>query len=276
MSHVILLAMVGFLGGTLGAMVGLGGGVFIIPALTLFLDVPIHNAIAATLLAVVATSTSGSIAYIREELANLRLGMTLETALTFGALTGGLLGAALGRAVLSGIFGGVMVIVAVYMGLTRRAVPPVPPEGAALGRLGACYYDARLGTEVRYQVKRLPLGLFISLIAGNVSGLLGVGGGFLTVPAMRVGMGVPMRAAVSTSSLMLGITACAGAAVYFARGFADPVVAVPVVLGVTAGALLGSRLALTVRSSVLAVGLAAVLFILSVQMILAALGITLR
>jgi uncharacterized membrane protein YfcA len=276
MTHVILLALAGFVGGTFGAMVGLGGGVFIIPALTLFLDVPIHNAIAASLVAVVATSTTGSIAYVRQELTNVRLGMTMETALTLGALTGGLVGVMLSKEVLSAVFGGVMVAVAIYMGLRRKAATPVPADGAGLGRLGASYFDSHLDCEVRYQVRRLPLGLFAGLVAGSVSGLLGVGGGFLTVPTMRLGMGVPMRAAMSTSNLMLGVTACAGATVYFARGMVDPVIAVPVVLGVTAGAFLGSRLALKMRSSVLAIILAVVLFTLSIQMILAAVGISLR
>ncbi len=276
MTQVVLLALVGFLGGALGAMVGLGGGVFIIPALTLFLDIPIHSAIAASLMAVVATSTTGSIAYIREELANVRLGLTMETALTMGALGGGMVGASLGKEVLSGIFGGVMVVVALYMAVRRHSAPSTPAEGAALGCLGASYYDVKLDQEVRYRVNRLPFGLFAGLVAGNVSGLLGVGGGFLTVPTLRLGMGVPMRAAVSTSSMMLGVTACAGAVVYFARGLVDPVVAVPVVLGVIVGAGVGARVAMKVKTSVLVMVLTVVLFALSIQMILAAVGISIR
>jgi uncharacterized protein len=276
MTQVILLAIVGFLGGAFGSMVGLGGGVFIIPGLVLFLDVPIHTAVAASLLGVVATSTTGSITYVRHELANLRLAVNIETALTLGALTGGLVGAMLDKEVLSAVFGGVMVAVSLYMGLRRKAAPSAPIEGDDLGHLGASYRDGNLGREVRYRVRRLPLGLFVGLVAGNVSGLLGVGGGFLTVPTLRLGMGVPMRAAVGTSSVMLGATACAGALVYFARGMVDPVIAVPVVLGVTVGAFLGSRLAARVRSSVLVVVLAVVLFALALQMILAAAGISLR
>jgi uncharacterized protein len=276
MTHIILLAIVGFVGGAFGSMVGLGGGVFIIPALTLFLDVPIHAAISASLVAVVATSTAGSIAYVRQELTNFRVAVSLETALTAGALTGGFVGAMLNRAVLSAVFGAVMIAVSVYMAASRKTAPITPEEGADLGRLGAGYYDGRTGRPVRYRVHRLRIGLVAGLVAGNVSGLLGVGGGFLTVPTMRLVMGVPMRAAVATSSLMLGVTACAGAIVYFARGMVDPTVAVPVVLGVTAGAVLGSRLALRVRSSVLVLILSAVLFVLSVQMILAAAGIRLR
>jgi uncharacterized membrane protein YfcA len=276
MSHAVLLAVVGFVGGTFGSMVGLGGGVFIIPALTLFLGVPIHAAISASLVAVVATSTAGSITYVRQGLTNFRVAVTVETALTAGALTGGFVGAMLDKQVLSGIFGGVMVIVSVYMALNRRSGSAMPNEGAALGPFGSTYYDPQRREHVRYHVRRMPFGVFTGLVAGNVSGLLGVGGGFLTVPVMRLAMGMPMRAAVATSSLMLGVTACAGAIVYFAKGLVDPTVAVPVVLGVTAGAVLGSRIALKVRSSILAIALSAVLFILSIQMILAAAGISLR
>lgn len=276
MSQVVLLAITGFSGGAFGSMVGLGGGVFIVPVLTLFLGVSIHDAVAASLLGVVATSTAGSVTYLRQGLANLRLGLTMETALTLGALTGGLVGATLDRASLSAVFGGVMVIVSVYMGLRRTASPAQPTPEADLGRLGAVYRDSYLGREVRYHVKRLPFGLFVGLVAGNISGLLGVGGGFLTVPAMRLGMGVPIRASVATSSMMLGVTACSGALVYLAGGMVNPAVVVPVVLGVTAGASLGSHLAARVRSSILTVTMAVLLFALAVQMILASLGIEVR
>jgi len=276
MTEIALLVVAGFLGGAFGSMVGLGGGVFIVPVLTLFLDVPIHDAVAASLMGVIATSTTGSVTYLRQGLTNLRLGVTMETALTVGALTGGLVGALLAREALSAVFGGVMVAVSVYMGVRRKASPAAVPAGAGLGRLGAVYHDPYRGQEVRYPVTRLPLGLLVGLAAGNVSGLLGVGGGFLTVPFMRLGMNVPIRASVATSSLMLGVTACSGALVYLARGMVDPVTVVPVVLGVTAGAFLGSRLASRLRSSVLTVLTAVVLFALAVQMILAAMGIGFR
>lgn len=272
----ILLAVVGFVGGAFGSMVGLGGGVFIIPALALFLDVPIHSAIAASLVAVVATSTTAAAAYVRDDLSNMRLGMTMETMTVTGAFLGGLAGTALSKGVLSGVFGGIMIVVALYMGLHRDNVKVSPPVCEDLGLLGASYCDRNLNTSVRYRVRRLPMGMAASFVAGGVSGLLGVGGGFLKVPTMVLAMGVPVRAAVSTSSFMIGVTACAGAAVYFARGLVDPVITVPVVLGVIVGAYLGSKLAVRIRSSVLAVTLAVVLFALSVQMILAAAGINVR
>jgi uncharacterized membrane protein YfcA len=267
---------VGFVGGVFGSMVGLGGGVFMVPALALFMDVPIHQAIAASLLAVVATSTTAAAAYLRDDLTNLRLGMTLETATVTGALAGGLAGAVLSRSVLSAVFGGVMVVVALYLLVRPLDGGPPVDEPETVGTLGASYYDCSLAKAVSYRVRRLAAGLGASLIAGTVSGLLGVGGGFLKVPVMVLAMRVPVRAAVCTSSFMIGVTACAGAIVYLARGLVDPITAVPVVLGVVVGAYLGSHVARRVRSSVLTVTLAVVLLALAVQMILAAAGISVR
>ena len=276
MTDVILLFLVGLVGGTFGAMVGLGGGVFIIPALTLFLGVPIHSAISASLIAVVATSTTAAAAYVREDLSNMRLGMTLETMTVSGALVGGFVGATLSKGVLSGVFGAVMIAVSFYMVFGKRAVQAPVAHDEDLGRLGHSYYDRSLRTVVSYKVHRLPAGMAVSGVAGAVSGLLGVGGGFLKVPVMVLAMGVPVRAAVSTSSFMIGVTACASSVVFFARGLVDPTVTVPVVFGVTLGAYVGSKLTLRVRSSVLTVLLAIVLFALSVQMILSAAGIKVR
>jgi len=270
------LTLVGFVGGAFGAMVGLGGGIFVIPCLTLFLGIPIHTAIAASLIGVIATSTSGSITYLRQGFTNIRLAITLETALTLGAIAGGVVGAALGREALSAVFGVVMITISVYMAVKRNASVNGEPHEASLGMLGARYQEAVHGSEVRYRVRRLPLGLLSGLVAGHVSGLLGVGGGFLTVPTLHLGMGVPMRAAVATSNLMLGVTACAGAVSYLARGFVDPVVAVPVVLGVAAGALVGAKLGLRVKTGTLASVLAVVLFALALQMLLSAFGIRVR
>jgi uncharacterized membrane protein YfcA len=268
MTHVILLALIGFAGGAFGGMVGLGG--------TLFLGVPIHSAVSASLIAVVATSTTAAAAYVREDVTNMRLGMTLETMTVVGALAGGIVGATMGKAVLSGIFGGVMVLVSVYMAVRRRDDTATEAEVLEPGLLGATYYDRSLKREVTYRPRRLWSGMLASLVAGGVSGLLGVGGGFLKVPVMVMSMRVPPRAAVSTSSFMIGVTACVGSIVYLMEGLVDPVVVVPVVLGVTVGAYLGSKLALRIRSSALVTVLAAVLFILSIQMILAAAGISLR
>jgi uncharacterized membrane protein YfcA len=276
MTHAILLVLVGLAGGAFGSMVGLGGGIFIIPALVLFLDVPVHNAIAASLLAVVATSTTAAAAYLKQDLTNIRLGMTLETATVTGALAGGVVGAALSKTALSAIFGAVMIVVSVYMAVRQRVVRPPATYPGQTGLLGDSYRELSTGEEVNYRVRRLPTGMGASLVAGLVSGLLGVGGGFLKVPVMVVAMSVPVRAAVATSSFMIGVTACVSALVYFAKGLVDPVVSVPVVLGVVIGAYLGSKLSMRVKSSVLTVILAVVLFALAVQMLLSSLGIEVR
>jgi uncharacterized membrane protein YfcA len=276
MTQAILLAVVGFVGGAFGSMVGLGGGVFIVPAMALFLGVPIHQAIGASFLAVVATSTTAAVAYLREDLTNVRLGMTLETMTVAGALAGGLAGAVLSRQTLSAVFGSVMVGVSVYLFVRSRTGDVAGDVTEAPGILGASFQDRRLGRTVSYRVRRLPVGMAASLVAGVVSGLLGVGGGFLKVPVMVLAMRIPVRAAVSTSSFMIGVTACTGALVYMARGMVDPVTTVPVVFGVVAGAYLGPRLAQRVKSTMLSVMLAVVLFALAVQMILAAAGISVR
>lgn len=257
-------------------MVGLGGGVFIVPALSLFLRVPIHQAIAASLMAVVATSTTAAVAFLRDDLTNVRLGMTLETMTVTGALGGGLVGAVLSREALSAVFGSVMAGVSVYLLVRQRTGGAAIEAVQEPGLLGARYHDKSLGKTVTYRVRRLPAGMAASLLAGMVSGLLGVGGGFLKVPVMVLAMRVPVRAAVSTSSFMIGVTACTSALVYAARGLVDPVTTVPVVLGVVVGAYLGSRLAQRVKSSVLTVMLAVVLFALAIQMILAAAGMSVR
>jgi len=276
MTHTILLAIVGFFGGALGSMVGLGGGVFIVPALALFLDVPIHGAIAASLLGVVATSTTATAAYVRDNLTNLRLGLTLETVTVVGALAGGFVGAGLSRGVLSAVFGGVMIPVGFYMLVNPRAGSHPAVETRDVGVLGASYHDRSLGRTVSYRVRRLPAGLVASLVAGGISGMLGVGGGFLKVPTMVLAMGVPVRAAVSTSSFMIGMTATVTTTVYLVRGLIDPAVVVPVVLGVVTGAYLGSMISRHVKSGVLTVVLALVLVALAIQMILESAGISVR
>jgi uncharacterized membrane protein YfcA len=276
MTHVTLLVLVGFVGGTLGSMVGLGGGIFIIPALVLFLDVPVHNAIAASLIAVVATSTAAAAAYLKDDLTNLRLGMTLETLTASGALAGGLVGTSLSKGPLSLIFGVVMVVVAVYMAVRQKMMKASVVQAGQTGMLGDTYHDRATDETVMYRPRHLPAGLAASVVAGWVSGLLGVGGGFLKVPVMVVGMNVPVRAAVATSSFMVGMTASVGALVYITRGLVDPVVTVPVVLGVAVGAFLGARLAMRVKSSILTIVLAIVLFALAIQMILSVAGISVR
>lgn len=274
--ELMAFAVTGIAAGTLGAMVGLGGGIIIVPVLSLFLGVPIHQAVAASLVAVIATSSVAAIGYARDEIANLRLGMTLETATTLGAVGGGLLAAHLRRETLSAVFAVFLIANAAYLLLKSRRREAQPPSESDTGALGGRYLDPALSREVSYHVRRLPLGLAVSALAGAVSGLLGIGGGPIKVPMMTAAMGVPMKAAAATSNFMIGVTACASAALYYCRGMVSPAVAVPVALGVAAGAFAGSRLLPRVHGARLTGLLAAVLAILAVQMTLAAAGIRLR
>lgn len=277
---VVVYLVVGAAVGLFGALVGLGGGIFLVPVLSLFMGVPIHTAIAASLVAVIATSSSAAVGYLRHDLSNIRLGMILEVATTVGAVVGGLVATSLNREVLSGLFGVVLATVAIYMFLRRgKELPPaadVTPGGDFRGRLGGRYHDVRRGEDVAYGVRRVPFGLAASFVAGNLSGLLGIGGGVIKVPAMTLAMGVPPKAAIATSNFMIGVTACASAFIYYSRGYIDPRVVVPVVLGVTAGAFAGSRLTPRLKSSHLMLALAVVMMLLALQMLLAAFGISVR
>jgi uncharacterized membrane protein YfcA len=279
-AHLAWLLVSGLGAGMVGALLGIGGGVVLIPILVLGFDVPVHAAVAAGLVAVVANSSAAGSGYVSRGLANLRLAMSLEVATTLGALAGALTAALLSERVLLLVFSALMTATAVLLviggeGGEREAADPADP-GAGYeipGRLAGAFTSPRTGELVRYQARRLPAGLAVSFVAGNVSGLLGVGGGFLKVPAMRLGMGVPTRVAVATSNVMIGVTAAASLVIYLQRGFLYPLVAAPVALGVAPGALLGARLSRRVSSRLMARLLAVVVLVVAVQMVLRALGV---
>ncbi|MDX6770934.1 MAG: sulfite exporter TauE/SafE family protein [Elusimicrobiota bacterium] len=268
MERFAAIAFIGAGAGLLGSMVGLGGGIILIPAMTLALGVPIHHAIAAGLVAVIANSSMASSGNVRDEVTNVRLGMALETATTVGAVAGGTAAAFLDRALLSAIFAVFLLLNAAYL-LLRPAPPEAAPAGGAgRGLLDGRYHDPSLRREVSYRVTRLPVGLAVSALAGAVSGLLGIGGGPIKVPMMTGVMGVPIKAAAATSNFMIGVTACASAALYYRRGMVSPAVAVPAALGATVGAWAGSKLAARAKGAHLERLLAAILSVLAVKMAL--------
>lgn len=230
--------------GLLGSLLGLGGGLILVPVLTLLLKVDIRYAVGASIVSVIATSSGAAAAYVRDRLANLRVAMFLEMATTAGALTGAFLAGVVGGRGLYLVFGGVMAYSAVAMlrKLSTRADAPVPPDALA-DRLAlhGSYFDEATGREVDYRVTRPLTGLGLMYAAGTVSGLLGIGSGALKVPAMDLAMRLPLKVSTATSNFMIGVTAAASAGVYFARGDIDPFIASPVCLGVTLGAFAGSR-----------------------------------
>ena len=274
MIEAILLAMSGAAAGVFGALLGLGGGILIVPILTLGFGLGFREAVAVSLLAVITTSSAGAAVYLQRRVANLRLGMTLELATAIGGLVGGLVAFALDQRLLSGVFALMLAYVAVTMLRRGRGPEPVsePPAIVEAGTPGS--FEASLGGP-GYSVRRLPLGLALSLVAGLQSALLGVGGGTIKVPAMHVAMGAPLRVAAATSNVMIGITASASAVLYLLRGAVDPYVAGPVVVGVFVGASVASRLASRVPINVLRLLFVVVLGYVAIEMGLRAFGISL-
>lgn len=255
----ILLLGGGVLAGLFGSLLGLGGGILIVPILTLGFGLPLIQAVGVSLVAVIVTSGAASGVYLERRVANLRLGMTLELFTAMGALVGGLVAFLVPERVLELLFAALLAWVAVTM-LRRKdpktsgpepepaiaaAVSPDVPSTTLAGTLPAderlAFIDRLSGPD--YRVGRLGLGAIGSVGAGVISALLGIGGGLVKVPVMHVIMGVPLRVATATSNLMIGITASASAIIYLLRGGIDPYVAAPTAIGVFVGASIGSRVA---------------------------------
>ncbi|HWM51155.1 MAG TPA: sulfite exporter TauE/SafE family protein [Thermoplasmata archaeon] len=244
----LILAVVAFLAGLGGSYLGVGGGVFLIPFMTLALGVQIKVAIATSLIGVIATSSGAASVYVRDHLTNLRLAMFLEVATTLGAITGALVALSVPGEDLYVVFG----IVVLYAAVTMLRVRETARQRAYQAgdespltkylNLSSVYFDQEDQGVYRYRVERPLAGFGISAAAGVFSGLLGVGGGFIKVPAMNVLMRVPMKAAVATSNFMIGVTAAASAFIYYSQGLVDPGLAAMVIIGVFTGTNLGTRL----------------------------------
>lgn len=262
---------VAFVAGVMGALLGLGGGIIVVPALTLLFDVPIHLAIGASIVGVIATSSGAASRYVRHGLTHMRLAMVLELATVTGALAGATLAGIASPQVLYLLFTLLLVVAGASMLQveTRDTAEPAPPDRLADRlRLGGSYFDPRLQTSVPYHAVHVGGGLSISLVAGVFSGLLGVGGGFLKVPAMHRLMGLPLKVSTATSSFMIGVTAATSAAVFFARGDVRPELAAPVAVGVLAGATVGARLLSHLPARVIRWAFLLVMAVVAVQMAL--------
>jgi len=264
-----VLVAVAVIVGLLGSMLGVGGGILLVPLLTLFLDVPVKNAIGTSLVCVVVTSSASQIVFVTRGFTNSRLGMTLEVATTLGALAGGITAILVSGRAIFGIFAAVLLYVLVTMAHKPPERRPAEPGSALAGS----FTDPDTGDEIDYGVGHLPGGLALSFVAGNVSGLLGVGGGVIKVPVMNLLMGVPLRAAIATSNLMIGVTAATGALIFFGRGLVEPRYAVPSALGILIGAQLGPRLSDKVSAALLRRVFEVLLAVLAVEMALKAIGV---
>jgi uncharacterized membrane protein YfcA len=270
LEFVLALLSVSVAAGVLGSLLGLGGGIIVIPALTLLFKIDIRYAIGASIVSVIATSSGAAAAYVRERMTNLRVAMVLELATTTGALSGAYLAGLINHRWLFVIFGIVMGYSALMMFRKRSQVDDetviAAPWADAL-RLHSSYFDHSVGREIIYRVARTRVGLGLMYIAGLVSGLLGIGSGALKVPAMDLAMRLPIKVSTATSNFMIGVTAAASAGVYFVRGDINPFIAAPVAAGVLIGALLGSRLLGRLQSSTIRIVFMIVLLWVSVQML---------
>jgi uncharacterized protein len=263
--------------GLLGALTGLGGGVVIVPLLTLVFGVDIRYAIGASLVSVIATSSGAAAAYLKEGYSNMRVGMFLEVATTVGALSGAFLAGYISTSAIAIIFG----VVLLYSAYTSFGGPKEPEKGlppdriAAFLRLDGTFpadrvdsgADLAAGAREAYHVRNVPAGFGLMYMAGVLSGLLGIGSGAVKVLAMDQAMKIPFKVSTTTSNFMIGVTAAASAGIYLRRGYIDPALALPVMLGVLAGALVGALILPGAKVKSLRIVFGTVIAALGVQMI---------
>jgi uncharacterized membrane protein YfcA len=263
----ILVWLGSLMAGLLGALTGLGGGVVLVPLLTLFFKVDIRYAIGASLVSVIATSSGAAAAYVKEGFSNIRIGMFLEIATTLGAVLGAFLAAKVPTSALATIFG-LVLLYSAY--LSRKPRPksswndPPDPLATRLRMNGS--FPTPEGVRY-YNVRRVPAGFSLMFGAGALSGLLGIGSGAVKVLALDQAMKIPFKVSTTTSNFMIGVTAAASAGVYLNRGYIDPGLAMPVMLGVLAGSMMGSRILIKAETRWLRLVFAVVIVVLGLQMI---------
>jgi uncharacterized membrane protein YfcA len=266
---VLVVGLISLVAGFLGSLLGLGGGLVIVPALTLILHVDIRLAIGASIVSVIATSSGAAAAFVRDRLANIRVAMFLELGTTAGAITGAYLAGIIAPRFLFILFGLIIGYSAFSMLRGRKTVEGEVVVGpwARVLQLQGSYYDDAVGEHVHYQPVRARIGLALMYLAGTVSGLLGIGSGALKVPAMDIAMELPIKVSTATSNFMIGVTAAASAGVYFSRGQIDPFIAGPVAIGVLAGAYIGAHTLGRISSGTVRRIFVIVLTVIAIQML---------
>ena len=276
----LLLLLTGSIAGAVGALSGLGGGVVLVPILTLLFGVPIEYAAGTSLLATIATSSSAGSAFVKEKLTNIRIGMSLEIATTIGAITGALVAAIIYAHNLPNLifiaFGAVLFLSVIPSaeGLFRGRFKQSKPDGTTKRfQLHGRYYDRASKRTIVYNGVRWYLGEAVMFFAGIVSGLLGIGSGALKVIGMDWGMKLPIKVSTATSDFMIGVTAAASTAIYLALGFIQPVSAAPVVIGVLIGSFAGAKIMDITRSNRIRLFFIIVLGLVALEMLLRGLGV---
>jgi len=257
LGHELVLLIVGFVAGIIGALAGVGGGIIITPLLALYFGIPLPQAIGTSLIAVITTSTASSSVHVQRHVTDIKLGLTLELATALGAAIAAYYAVYANRTFIALLFSCFML----YSAYTL------------ISRLWKTRRDNNQGRQIpAYNPKRYPLGLAASLVAGGMSGLLGIGGGPIKVPVMYIFMEVPLMVATATSNFMIGVTAAASAFVYFRRGDVLPAVAGPLVVGVFLGSILGAKAAPKVHQKYVMILLAVIMLYLAAQMTIRALA----
>ena len=264
--------------GLIGALAGVGGGILIVPALTLLFGIDIRLAIGASIVSVIATSSGAAAAYVRDRMTDMRIGMFLELATTSGAVCGAMLAAIVAPSLLYVLLGIVLLFSAIQQAFRLGEELPASTVASPLAtrlRLAGSYPDSRLGRDVPYVAMRIPLGFVMMAGAGLVSGLLGIGSGVLKVLAMDGAMRLPMKVSSATSNFMIGVTAAASAGIYLGRGDVDVTIAGPVALGVLAGAMIGARILPRLSNRNVRLVFLPVLIVIGLQTLARGLGIAL-
>lgn len=256
--------------GIFGSILGLGGGIIITPALTLLFGIDIKYAIGASIVSVIATSSGAAIAYIKDKITNVRIGMFLEIATTLGAITGAFISGLIDSKYLYVIFGVLLLYSAIAMLKKKGQELPSNVKTHPMAdklRLNGEYYDKVLKENVSYNVDGVYGGFSMMYVAGVISGLLGIGSGIFKVMAMDLFMKLPLKVSSATSNFMIGVTAAASAGVYLLRGYIDPKIAAPVALGVLIGATIGTKIMQNLKSKTIRMIFIPVLAFVSIQMI---------
>jgi uncharacterized membrane protein YfcA len=274
-----LVAGAAIVAGLIGSLVGLGGGVLVVPLLTLAFAVAPEIAVGVSIVSVIATSSGAAAAYVRDHITNLRVGMFLEIATTIGAIVGAFLAVLIAPGWLFIVFGLVLVVSALPLIVKIGEEIPVGVTNDTWARrlsLASSYPDEKLGREIDYQVTRVPQGFGLMVVAGLISGLLGIGSGTFKVLAMDTAMRLPMKVSTTTSNFMIGVTAAASAGIYFQRGDINPLYAAPVALGVLLGATLGARLLARFSNSALRKLFVPILLAIAIEMLIRGAGYLMR
>ncbi|MDM1406562.1 sulfite exporter TauE/SafE family protein [Myroides sp. DF42-4-2] len=269
LTFILILFLGAFAAGFIGSLSGLGGGIIIIPLLSVFLGVDIHYAIGTALVAVIATSSGSASAYVREGITNMRLGMFLEIATTIGAVVGALLSTNAPTSLLAIIFGATLIFSSMNSIRKKEDHLVLPNQGSVLAqklKLAGNYPHAS-GEKVHYSMTNILGGFSMMGVAGMMSGLLGIGSGAFKVIAMDTIMKVPFKVSTTTSNFMMGVTAIASSVIYIQKGYIEPTICMPVIIGVLIGSMVGAKVLMKANTKKLKMFFAVLIFIIALNMI---------